>query len=73
MYRGEGERDRLKTVVEGTDWALLGTGGDFEVPEPGEQLSLDAVESRSIAGDSGHGRGWVRTSDLSRVRRALSH
>ena len=22
MYRGEGERERLKAVIEGTDWAL---------------------------------------------------
>ncbi len=72
MYRGEGERERLKAVVEGADWALLGTGDDFESPKPGEQLSLDAVESRSDAGDSTDGRGWVRTNDLSRVRRALS-
>ena len=41
MYRGEGERERLKVVSEGSDWALLGTGGDFAVPEPGEQLTLD--------------------------------
>jgi len=72
MYRGEGERERLKAVVEGTDWALLGTGGDFAVPEPGEQLTLEAAEPRPDAGDSSDGRGWVRTSDLSRVRRALS-
>ncbi len=72
MYRGEGERERLKAVVEGSDWALLGTGGDFQVPEPGEQMTLEAAESRSDAGDSTDGRGWVRTSDLSRVRRALS-
>jgi integrase len=73
MYRGEGERERLKAVVEGADWALLGTGGDFAPPEPGEQLTLGAGESRSDAGDQSDGRGWVRTSDLSRVRRALSH
>jgi hypothetical protein len=73
MYRGEGERERLKIVSEGSDWALLGTGGDFEAAEPGEQLTLDASESRAIAGDSTDGRGWARTSDLSRVRRALSH
>jgi len=73
MYRGEGERERLKSIVEGSDWALLGTGGDIRVPEPGEQMSLEAAESRSDAGTSADGRGWVRTSDLSRVRRALSH
>jgi len=73
MYLGEGERERLKAIVEGADWALSGTGGDFALPEPGEQLTLEASESRSLAGDSSDGRGWVRTSDLSRVRRALSH
>jgi integrase len=72
MYRGEGERERLKMISESSDWALLGTGGASETSEPGEQLTLDASESRSIAGDSTDGRGWVRTSDLSRVRRALS-
>jgi hypothetical protein len=46
MYRGEGERERLKAVVEGSDWALLGTGGDFQVPGPGEQMTLEAAESR---------------------------
>jgi hypothetical protein len=73
MYRGEGERERLKVVSEGSDWALLGTGDDLELPEPGEQLTLEAAEPRSIAGDSADGRGWARTSDLSRVRGALSH
>ncbi len=73
MYRDEGERERLKAVVEGTDWALLGTGGDFAVPEPGEQMTPGGRRNPSqmqvIPSD---GRGWVRTSDLSRVRRALS-
>ena len=58
-------RQGLNPLPEGTDWALLGTGGDIELSEPCEQLSLDAVESRSIAGDSDDGRGWFRTSDLS--------
>jgi integrase len=44
MYRGEGERERLKIVSEGSDWALLGTGAELERPsaatDPGEQLSL---------------------------------
>jgi len=56
--------------VEGSDWAPLGNGDDIQPPEPGEQMSLGAVESRSGAGDSDDGRGWVRTSDLSRVRHA---
>lgn len=44
MYRGEGERERLKIVSEGSDWALLGTDAGLERPladaNPGEQLSL---------------------------------
>jgi integrase len=69
MHRAEGERERLRALVEGADWAPMGTGADFEPPEPGEQLSLQVVESSAVAGDSGHGRGWFRTSDLSRVKR----
>lgn len=48
MYRGEGERERLKAVVESTDWALTGTGNGSvigsAVQSPGEQLSLNAPE-----------------------------
>ena len=73
MYRGDGERERLKALVEGTDWALLGTGADFVAPEPGEQLALGPVGSAIGAGETFDGRGWFRTSDLSRVKRALSH
>ncbi|MGH2973726.1 MAG: tyrosine-type recombinase/integrase [Solirubrobacterales bacterium] len=47
MYRGKGERERLKIVSEGSDWALLDTGGASEAPEPGKQLSLDAAESEA--------------------------
>jgi integrase len=38
MFRGEGERERLKALVEGPDWALLGTDAPEKAPEPGEQL-----------------------------------
>jgi hypothetical protein len=44
MFRREGERERLQGLVEGSDWALLGTSADLQAPEPGEQLSLDALE-----------------------------
>jgi integrase len=44
MYRGEGERERLKIVSGGSDWAPLGTSTGSESvstgAEPGEQLSL---------------------------------
>jgi hypothetical protein len=48
MYRGEGERERLKAVVEGSDWALTGTGigprNDTTAPALGEQLPLTPLE-----------------------------
>lgn len=48
MYRGEGERERLKAVVEGSDWALTGTGIDPRnaprTPPSGEQLPLTLLE-----------------------------
>jgi len=72
MFRGEGERERLRALIEGSDWALLGTRADLEATESGEQLSLDAVGSRADAEDSGSGRCRARTSDLLLVRQALS-
>lgn len=48
MYRGEGERERLKAVVEGTDWAPTGTGigtrNGTTAPALGEQLPLTLLE-----------------------------
>ena len=72
MFRGEGERERLQGLVEGSDWALLGTSADLQAPEPGEQLSLDALEYLADAADSESGRCRARTSDLLLVRQALS-
>jgi integrase len=72
MYRGEGELERLKIVVEGSDWAVLGTGGPDSVPEPGEQLSLEDAANAGTISDPGDGRYWARTSDLLLVRQALS-
>jgi hypothetical protein len=55
------------------DQAPLGTGG----PETPARLLRCALrvngETRVTAGVSRNGRGWFRTSDLSRVKRALSH
>jgi integrase len=71
MFRGAGEQERLKALVEGSDWALMGTGADLEAVEPGEQLSLDAFEPNAGAGDSSSGRSWTRTRDLFLIREAL--
>ncbi len=50
MYRGEGERERLKSIVERVDWAPTGTEGDSSGGDSGEQLSLDVAESGLVAG-----------------------
>jgi hypothetical protein len=71
MFRGEGERGRLKALVEGPDWALMGTETPSRMPEPGEQLSLETIESPAPAGDPRDGRSWTRTRDLFLIREAL--
>jgi integrase len=69
MFRGEGERERLRALVEGSHWALLGTAADFKGPDRAEEESSDGEELTVDAGVSRDGRGWDRTNDLSRVRR----
>ena len=58
MRRGEDEKTRLRGLVEGAEWAPLGTKNDDGLPKEAENI---------------HGRGGFRTCDLSRVKRALSH
>ena len=71
MRRGEEEKAALTALVEGVDWARLGTqrGSASSRPTPSDNRETKK-SGRSRASSSG--RGWVRTSDLSRVRRALS-
>ena len=73
MRREEGDKERLKALVEGRDWAPLGT-------TPGQTPPADACgeapendDTRADAEASDDGRGGFRTCDLSRVKRALSH
>jgi len=69
MRRDKGDLERLRALVEGRDWAPLGTrrvAAHFH-----EVLHND--EDPAIAGPSDDGRGGFRTCDLSRVKRALSH
>jgi integrase len=73
MSRREGERERLEDLVSGVDWAEMGRNrpdGSMEDSSDGPRRS---AADASFAGDSESGRGWFRTSDLSRVKRALSH
>jgi hypothetical protein len=73
MRRDAGDKERLKALVEGREWAPLGTtrvddgsSGPAEYPTENEETPASAEVSED-------GRGWFRTSDLSRVKRALSH
>jgi integrase len=68
MRRDAAERERLKALVEGRDWAPLGTGKGSDpercdAPEP--RLNDERPASAGLPED---GRGWFRTSDLSRVK-----
>jgi integrase len=58
MRFSDEDRARLKALAEGQ--VLAGIGSD---------VSERVAPKRGAS----HGRGWARTSDLSRVRRALSH
>jgi hypothetical protein len=58
MRFSEDERARLKDLAEGQVLAGIGS---------------EAFERAAPKRGPSHGRGWARTSDLSRVRRALSH
>lgn len=72
MRRDEGDRERLEALVEGTDWARLGTDERRRASRQLPPARPRSAERRTGAGRSPHGRGWDRTSDLSRVKRALS-
>jgi integrase len=72
MFRGQGERERLHALVEGSHWAQMGTNPASEDTGP-EDDRTEESENPADSGASSDGRGWFRTSDLSRVKRALSH
>ncbi|MDX6699470.1 MAG: integrase [Solirubrobacteraceae bacterium] len=72
MRRDPGENERLQALAGASFWAPMGTGaqtGDETPPAPDPPTNQNPRHSRG----STDGRGWARTSDLSRVKRALSH
>ena len=73
MRRDHGDLARLRNLVEGRDWARLGTNGGSSPTSRGATDLPENDESPANAELSDDGRGWFRTSDLSRVKRALSH
>ena len=72
MFRGEGERERLEALVNGAEPVSMGTGAKSTLFGPAQEAP-EEVENPTDSGASADGRGWFRTSDLSRVKRALSH
>jgi integrase len=73
MFRGEGERERLRALVEGVHWAPLGTKGDFHTRERTEEEPPDPLESRIDAGNSASAPGRIRTCDPLLRRRDSEH
>jgi len=72
MRQGDEERKALQALVEGAEWAPLGTSERTNAGEGAGAADPGNEETPADAGASPDGRGWARTSDLSRVRRALS-
>ena len=73
MRRDEGDKERLKALVEGRDWAPLGTTVRRTARRTSAAKRPRNDETPADAGASDDGRGGFRTCDLSRVKRALSH
>jgi integrase len=73
MRRDEDAKERLKALVNGLDWAPLGTGDPVESGNAPAAQEPNNDENPAAAGLSDDGRGGFRTCDLSRVKRALSH
>jgi hypothetical protein len=71
MRRDEGDKARLRALVNGADWARLGTNTP---PTPNSTPPEDVPEydeSPADAGLSADGRGRARTADLSRVKHGV--
>lgn len=68
MSRRDGEKDRLRALVEGADWAETGRKSPVGSIEGPEAENGGEVESRIGSDDADDGRGGFRTCDLSRVK-----
>jgi integrase len=73
MRRDDGDKERLRALVEGRDWAPMGTGAASEPLQIEAHQDPGNDEVPGNPGTSDDGRGGFRTCDLSRVKRALSH
>jgi hypothetical protein len=68
MRRDEGDKERSKALVEGRDWAPMGTERPDQRPDAAADQEPENDEAPADAGASGDGRGGFRTCDLSRVK-----
>ncbi len=72
MRRGDDEKAALRALVEGADSAQMGTNRSQSRKDDRPSRTTATRKPRG-SGASSDGRGWFRTTDLSRVKRALSH
>jgi hypothetical protein len=66
MRRGDDEKASLRALVDGAHWAQMGTNRP-ERPSTERPAKPSATKKPRRSRASSDGRGWVRTSDLSRV------
>jgi hypothetical protein len=71
MRRDAGDKERLKALVDGREWAPLGTTGAGEGSEETQEHSSGDEETPADAGVSDSAPGRIRTCGLSLRRRAL--
>ena len=64
---------RLALGPEGGRVAPAGDARDPRLGPAGSRARHDWSQTFAFAAVLRHGRGWFRTTDLSRVKRALSH
>jgi integrase len=69
MRRDDGDKERLTALVEGRDWAPMGTERPDQRPDAPVEQQPENDEAPADAGASEDGRGGFRTCDLSRVKR----
>ena len=69
MRRDEDDKERLRALVEGRDWAPLGTDAASKPVQTEAHQDPGNDEIPANAGTSDDGRGGFRTCDLSRMKR----
>jgi Phage integrase family len=70
---GQRPRTRMAGVLRTETWSPMGTGAHSPDAEPGEQLSLDRLETAAVAGGTGNGSDGTRTRGLRRDRPETVH